>query len=270
MGIETVKASEGTVRENVREAVDTGIPPIVTRMVLRFFRALASRHPFLQAQLARTRRRILALSLLEWRALRAGFLKDYRNQTRSQMTYKLENWIEDPTGLIESLDGRLTWIEGATDEQLAEEAATLPRAQVKLEEVLENASHKLSAQGFDGHVARRVMIAALFEKIAERSPNLSDRIEQVKHRILALGVARALALQAADWQETKEMTIEQLQKRFDEFLEHPGELLATIEQRLDAVEAYSSEEIEEKAASLPKVFMRLRELMESAKEAMPA
>lgn len=269
MGFETAKVSHGTLAENVREALDTGMSPIMTRMVLRFFRALAHRHPFLRAQLARTRRRILALNLLEWRALRAGFIKDFRNQTRSKMVQKVENWLEDPTSLIETLDGRLTWIEGATDEQLAEESATLPFSEMKLEEVLENASHKLSATGFDGHFARRIVIAALFDKVAERSPNLSDRIAQVKHRILALGVARSLALQAADWQETKEMTIEQLQKRFEEFLENPGELLSKIEQRLDAVEAFSSEEVEEKAASLPKVFMHLRELMESAKEYEP-
>jgi len=270
MAIETQSAVQSrAVSVEIHEAMLLDKPAVVSRMMLRFFGGLARENPFLKPQIERIRRRALALNRLEWRALRAGVWKDFHQHTHADLHMKLDAWLSDPTALIENLDGRLTWIEGASEAQLAEETGHLPKGFFKLEEVADLASSKLRAKGQDLQDIRRALVSSFFELLACHAPEETERIAQVKARVLGMGPARAMAMKAATWQETKDLTLDQMAERLSHLFAHPADKLTEIEQRLSEAEALSSQEVEARAARIPAVILRLKDVLEAVQEPQP-
>ena len=248
---------EMAVSPETLEAMLSEKPAVVSRMVLRVFHRLAKQNPFLAPQLDRTRRRILALNRLEWRALRGGIWKDEKEHTRDQMRVKVENWFHDPTSLIEHLDGRLTWIEGATPQQLEAEAALNPPIFIKVEEILDVMSQRLPSTPLDPSEFVRRSIEATFSVLECYQPSERERLEPIKQRVLSFGPARRMALQAVYWHDTKNLTLEQMKSKLEAWFEAPESQLNELEERVDEVEELSSQEIEKQIASLPSLFQAI-------------
>ncbi len=257
---ETVMASQMVdLKPEDRESKLMEIPAVAARMIHRVFYGLEAQNPFLKPQLERTKRRLLALNQLELHALRAGVWKDNKHSTMDQALAKVEGMLSDPTRLIENLDGRLTWIEGATDAQLASEATLAPPVALKIEEMAYLASAKLPAKPIDVDEAQRAFTEAFFGMMACSAPAKAERLERMKQRFLALGMARRMAVKAAYWTEMHGKNVEDLIQVYEALFNVEDSKLAELEQRLDEAEALSSQAVEEKLASLPKITRAMLE-----------
>ncbi|MBU6428770.1 MAG: hypothetical protein KGR26_07170 [Cyanobacteria bacterium REEB65] len=275
----TVKPAEPLTASECMAILDEP-PVLVSRMLRMTFAALERRNPLLQVQLRRVQRRLLALNRLEFRALRAGWWEEQQEQTLAEMVAVKESYIQDPTLLIGQLDGRLTWIETATQEQLAAEARKLPGVVLQLEGVVDLAGHRMHHPGAcphrerDGrheHAAgaptveggfepiRRQIMAAFFDSIAWQHPDAQEEIERAKQRLLALSPIRLRALRASLWQAKRDKPLSSIVAKLESWFDHPTDRLPHLEKRLDAVEALTSEALEEQAALLPRIFVAFEE-----------
>lgn len=263
MSVETSSVQTSIhVPEEAREAMISEKPVLITRIYLKLFQALEAQNPFLATPLGRIKRRLLALNRLEFRALVAGFWKDEKHRTLSAVMNQREKWLSDPTGLIESLDGRLTWIEGANPAQLAEEAAQAPSIYAKMEEIFDIAARTLPVMGGSLQDTEHEIITAAFGVMAGKPHAEVDRLMAIKNRVLAMAPNRRLAMRAAAWHEMKDQTLEQVMEQYAVSFADPSGKLAAIEQKLEAAEALTCQEIDAQITNMPGFTTALRTMLE--------
>ncbi len=265
---ETLAAPKPTITLTADEkAALLDDPPAVASRITRLVaHALKTKNPMIAPQIDRVMRRRLALSRLEFRALRAAIWEENKNSTLVDMKRKLESYMEDPTLLIGKADGHLTWIENASPEEIADAARKLPEVFVEMECILDKAGeghpHGAILEGGMTHV-RRQIIAAFLDELARREPDLAERSERVKQRLLALSPIRMRALRAAMWQAKAEKQLTAIQTKMESWHKEPAARLDRLEQHLDNVETLSARAVEEQASQMPKVYVELEEMLES-------
>lgn len=103
-------------------------------MITALCDTIACREPDLAPRVERAKQRLLALSPVRMRALRATIWQAKHDKPVSTILTKLEGWFERPAERLDHMEQRLDAVEGLSSRAVEEQAALLPRTFVALEE----------------------------------------------------------------------------------------------------------------------------------------
>ncbi len=135
---------------------------------------------------------------------------------------------------------------------LARPTAPAIQSQLAQRTVMNLPSHEKSWEmGKHPGMMRKMRMKRLFERLEERHPALKDQLEGVRARLEDLDREQRKALHGVIWDQIKDQTLAEFHKNLHEMFMDPSKMISFLNQQLDKIDAMSSHELSEAAASLP-------------------
>ena len=110
------------------------IPAMRSHRITAIMNALAARHPKSAEAIGQMKDRLLGLTEVQIKALRAGIWNQMKDKTVEQVHRQSLAMIDDPDRLLGFLDKQLDALEELDTKAVAQQAATLPEELERLEE----------------------------------------------------------------------------------------------------------------------------------------
>ncbi len=136
--------------------------------------------------------------------------------------------------------------------QVAGRAAPVLQTQLAHRTIMNLSSHEMSREmGKHPGMMRKMRMKKLFERLEAKHPDLKDQLEGVQARLDDLNLEQRRALHGVLWNQIKDQTIAEFHRNLHEMFLNPAKMISFLNKDLDRVEAMSSKELSEVAASLP-------------------